>query len=302
MKTESRNAYIALALVSFFWGTTYIAARVGAQHMPGLYMAAIRQFVSGIILVSFFLIKGYKLPDRKVLKQISIQGIFLLCIANGGLTWAMEYISGGLASIIVALVPLFIALFSVWFSKCKKINRAMIFGLIMGFAGILVIFSDYIGEMKSGSFVFGIVLSLISVLSWSFGTVYTSTKKPVVDILFGVGLQSLIAGMILLVVCGITGKYVNLADASQSSWLALSYLIVFGSLIAYSAFVFAVNKLPATQVSIYAYINPLVAVGLGWLLLSEKLNGIMILGMLVTLTGVYLVNRESKKIKAPESN
>ena len=97
MKSESRNAYIALGLVSFFWGTTYIAARVGAQHMPGLYVAAIRQFVSGIILVSFFLAKGYKIPEWKVLKQISVQGFFLLCIANGGLTWAMAMMtwSGG---------------------------------------------------------------------------------------------------------------------------------------------------------------------------------------------------------------
>src|SRR5688572_23917690 len=264
-KKELQKAYIALGLVSFFWGTTYVASRVGAQQMPGLFVAGVRQFLSGIILVGFFLARGYKVPEWKVLKHISIQGIFLLCIANGGLTWAMEYISGGLASIIVALVPLFIALFTILLTKCKRITRLMVAGLITGFAGILLIFSDYMGEMKNDSFVFGIVLALISVVSWSFGTVYTSKNKPVIDILYGVGLQMLIAGVIILIVCGITGKYTNLADAGQSSWIALIYLIVFGSLIAYSAFVFAINKLPATQVSIYAYINPLVAVGLGWL-------------------------------------
>lgn len=118
-----------------------------------------------------------------------------------------------------------------------------------------------------------------------------------IDILFGVGLQMLIAGIIMLIVCGITGKYVNLADAGQNSWIALIYLIVFGSLIAYSAFVFAISKLPPTLVSIYAYINPVVAVGLGWLFLSEKMNAVMLLGMLITLSGVFLVNREFKKIK-----
>jgi drug/metabolite transporter (DMT)-like permease len=233
-----------------------------------------------------------------VLKQISIQGIFLLCIANGGLTWAMQYISGGLASIIVALVPLFIALFTLLLSKCARITRNMIFGLVIGFAGIVLIFSDYINELNNSNFVLGLVLSLISVLSWSFGTVYTSKNKPVVDILFGVGLQMLIAGIIMLVISFATGNYINLADAGRNSWIALSYLIVFGSLIAYSAFVFAINKLPATQVSIYAYINPLVAVGLGWLLLSEKLNLLMVIGMFITLGGVYMVNRESKKITA----
>jgi drug/metabolite transporter (DMT)-like permease len=106
-----------------------------------------------------------------------------------------------------------------------------------------------------------------------------------------------IAGIIMLLVCGVTGKYVNLASAGQELWIALLYLIVFGSLIAYSAFVFAIRKLPPTLVSVYAYINPVVAVGLGWLLLSEKMNGVMAAGILITLGGVFLVNREFKKVK-----
>lgn len=297
MKKGISNAYIALALVCFFWGTTYVAARVGAKEIPGLYMAGIRQFISGLVLVVFFLAKGYKLPDWKVLKQITIQGIFLLCIANGLLTWAMQYISGGLTAIIVALVPLFIALFSTWLSACAVVTRKMIAGLLIGFAGVLTIFSDYMGEMKNTSFVLGVVLSLISVLSWSYGTVYASRLKSSTTILFSVGLQMLIAGVIMLIVCGITGNYVNLAYASSRSILALFYLIVFGSLIAYTAYVFAISKLPATQVSVYAYINPVVAVVLGWLFLAEKMNGIMLAGMLITLSGVYLVNREFKRIK-----
>ena len=297
MKKELQKAYIALGLVSFFWGTTYVAARVGAQQMPGLYIAGLRQFISGMILVVFFLARGYKLPGWKELKKISIQGFFLLCIANGLLTWAMEYISGGLAAIIVALVPLFIALFSVWLSAVTKISKLMLAGLVIGFAGVLLIFYDYMGQAQNKHFLFGVGLSLVSVLSWSFGTVYTSKQKSSIHILFNVGLQMLIAGVIMLIVCAITGKYVNLARASQDSLLALLYLIVFGSLVAYSAFVFAISKLPATQVSVYAYINPVVAVGLGWLLLSEKMNLSMITGMLITLAGVYLVNREFKKVK-----
>ncbi len=297
MKKDLQKAYIALGLVSFFWGTTYVASRVGAQEMPGLFMAGVRQFISGLILVVFFLARGFKLPTVKELKTISIQGIFLLCIANGLLTWSLEYISGGLAAIIVALVPLFIALFSIWLSACTSVSRWMIAGLVTGFAGILLIFSDYMGELKHQHFLLGVGLALISVLSWSFGTVYTSKQKTSINILFHVGLQMLIAGIIMLLVCGITGKYVNLAKASSDSWLALLYLIVFGSLVAYSAFVFAISKLPPTQVSVYAYINPLVAVGLGWLLLSEKMNAVMGLGMLITLFGVYVVNHEFKKVK-----
>jgi drug/metabolite transporter (DMT)-like permease len=265
--------------------------------MPGLFIAGLRQFASGVIMVSFFLLRGFALPSLSDLKKISIQGLFLLCIANGLLTWSLEYISSGLAAIIAALVPLFIALFSVWLSKCAKITQWMMGGLAIGFAGILVIFYDYLGQLGDRSFIIGVGLALLSVLSWSFGTVYTSQQKLSIGILFSVGWQMLIAGSVMLLVCLFTGKYANLADTGQASWYALSYLILFGSLLAYSAYVVAIKKLPPTLVSLYAYINPIVAVAFGWLLLQEKLNAHMILGTLITIAGVYVVNREFKKQK-----
>ena len=297
MKTESGKAYIALGLVSFFWGTTYIAARIGTKEMPGLFVSGIRQLLSGSILVGFYLLRGYSLPGWKVLKRLLVQGIFLICIANGLLTWAMEYITGGLAAIIAALVPMFVVLFTLLSSRCARITRWMIIGLVIGLLGVVTIFYDYLGQMKSGPFLFGVILALISTLSWSFGTVYTARQKPSIDILFSVGLQMLIAGILILFVCGITGKYVDPSTAGSSSWLAIFYLVVFGSLVAYSAYVFAISKLPATLVSVYAYINPVVAVVLGWLLLSEKMNYNMIFGTLITLGGVYLVNNEFKKVR-----
>jgi drug/metabolite transporter (DMT)-like permease len=298
MKRESNRAYIALGLVSFFWGTTYIASRIGAQHMPGLFVSGVRQFCSGLILVSFFLVRGYSIPAWDALKKISLQGILLLAVANGLLTWSLEYISSGLAAIIAALVPLFITIFTIWLSSCTKVTRWMIIGMLIGFGGVLTIFYDYLGQLHSKSFVFGVLLALLSTLSWSFGTVYTSKQKLSTDILFAVGLQMLIAGVVILTVCGLTGKYANLADTGHASWLALAYLIVFGSLLAYSAYVFAISKLPPAQVSIYAYINPIVAVALGWLLLQEKMNTNMALGTAITLSGVWLVNKEFKKTKA----
>jgi drug/metabolite transporter (DMT)-like permease len=297
MKKELSKAYIALGIVSFFWGTTYIASRIGAQHMPGLFVSGVRQFSSGLILVSFFLARGYSLPGWNALRKISLQGILLLCVANGLLTWSLEYISSGLAAIIAALVPLFITIFTMWLSRCTKISRWMIIGMIIGFGGVLTIFYDYLGQLHNKSFLLGVLLALASTITWSFGTVYTSRQKLSVDILFNVGLQMLIAGVVMLIICGLTGKYANLADTGHASWLALLYLVVFGSLLAYSAYVFAISKLPPALVSIYAYINPIVAVGLGWFLLQEKMNVNMILGTVITLAGVYLVNRESKKLK-----
>ena len=123
MKNQLRTGYIALGLVSFLWGTTYIASRIGAQHMPGLFVAGLRQFSAGLILVTFFLVRGYKIPDLRSLKEISIQGILLLCLANGMLTWSLEYISGGLAAIIAALVPILITVFSIWLLKHARFHK-----------------------------------------------------------------------------------------------------------------------------------------------------------------------------------
>lgn len=173
----------------------------------------------------------------------------------------------------------------------------MLVGLVVGFAGVMVIFSDYLAQLQNKTFLIGIIMAILSTVSWSFGTVYTSKQKPTIDILFNVGLQMLIAGIVLLVISGLSGRYINLMEVSTQSWLVIGYLVVFGSLVAYSAYVFMISKLPPTQVSIYAYINPIVAVLLGWLLLSEKMNGTMITGTLITLGGIYLVNREFKKIK-----
>lgn len=295
MKREKQLAYLSLGLVSILWGTTYVAARIGAQQMPGFFVAGLRQFFSGLVVVAYFLARGYKMPEWSVIRQLSVQGILLLCIANGLITWSMEYISGGLAAIIVALVPLFVAFFTARLCRHQQITRWMIVGWITGFAGIVVIFYDYLGALHNTRFVLGVVLAFISVLSWSYGTVYAARTRPAVDILFSAGLQMLIAGVIMLLICVFTGQYVFLGNASRDAWLALLYLVVFGSLIAYSAYAFALSKLPATQVSLYAYINPIVAVGLGWAMLSEEMNLQMLMGALITLTGVYLVNHEIKK-------
>lgn len=300
MKKEIQKGYIALAVVSFFWGTTYIASKIGTQHMPGIFVAGVRQFLSGLLLVGFFLLKGYKLPTWQDIKKISLQGLFLLCIANGLLTWSMEYISSGLAAIIAALVPLFIALFTIILTKCARITRWMIVGLVIGLAGVCTIFYNYLGQLSNTNFILGVSMALLSVLSWAFGTVYTSKQKLSIGILFSVGFQMLIAGLIMLVVCFASGKYVNLVYSDHASWYALLYLIFFGSLLAYSAYVFAISKLPPTLVSVYAYINPVVAVILGWLLLQEKMNVNMISGIIVILLGVYVVNREYKKQVAGE--
>jgi drug/metabolite transporter (DMT)-like permease len=295
MKSERNKAYLALAVVSFFWGTTYLASRISAQHIPGLFVSGVRQFISGLLLVAYFRSRGYTWPDKKSWITIAIQGVLLLCISNGLLTWALEYINSGLAAIIAGLVPLFVALFSILLLRFARFTRLMVAGLVIGFGGIITIFYEHFAQLLNARFAFGVILSLIATISWSFGTVFASRYKPKTDILFSVGLQMLIAGSIMLVICYASGKYTNLAEADHSALWSLAYLIFIGSLLAYSAYVFAISKLPPTQVSVYAYINPIVAVVLGWFILQEQMSINVITGTLITLAGVYLVNKEFKK-------
>lgn len=301
MKKETRKAYIALAVVSFFWGTTYLASKISAQYMPGLFVAGVRQAISGTVLVAYFKSTGCAWPDRKSLLKIAIQGLFLLAISNGLLTWALEYIDSGLGAIIAGLVPLFVALFSILFLRFTRFTPLMILGLVVGFGGIVTIFYEHFAQLVNSRYAFGIVLALIATVSWSFGTVFASRYKPNTDILFSVGLQMLIAGFIMLTACGLSGKYVNLLQANSNALWGLLYLIVIGSLLTYSAYVFAVSKLPPTQVSVYAYINPIVAIFLGWLLLKEHMSLNVVTGTLITLGGVWLVNKEFKKQRPPVS-
>jgi drug/metabolite transporter (DMT)-like permease len=295
MAKDKRKAYIALALVSFFWGTTYLAAKISASHIPGLFVAAVRQVISGAVLVIYFKAMGYKWPDKKSWIKIAIQAILLLSIAQGLSIWALEYIESGLAAILAGLVPLLVALFSILLLRFAKFTPLIIVGLVIGFGGIVVIFYKYFQGFTNTKYALGICLSLIAVVCWSFGTVFASRYKPKTEIMFSVGLQMLLAGLLLLIICGVSGKYVNLAAVNTDALWGLVYLIVIGSLLTYSAYVFAVSKLPPTQVSVYAYINPIVAIFLGWLVLHEQMGINVITGTAITLGGVFLVNKEFKK-------
>jgi drug/metabolite transporter (DMT)-like permease len=207
----------------------------------------------------------------------------------------MEYIDSGLGAIIAGLVPMFVALFSILLLRFARFTPLMITGLVVGFGGIVVIFYEHFAQLVNSKYALGIGMALIATISWSFGTVFSSRYKPKTEIMFSVGLQMLIAGCIMLVVCGISGKYVNLMEADGNALWSLLYLIVIGSLLTYSAYIYAVSKLQPTQVSIYAYINPIVAIFLGWLMLNEQMSINVVTGTAITLGGVYLVNKEFKK-------
>lgn len=295
--SEKAKSFIAVGIVSFFWGTTWLASKKGVQYMPALEMAGIRQLLAGTVYLLFFFYKGFKFPTRDQLIQFTWMSILMFVINNGLNTLSMEYMPSGLGAVIGATSPLWIAVISSFIFKEIRLNSITTIGLLLGVAGVVVIFSDYIQALFGGPFAWGVLLNVIASIAWAFGTIYMAQHAKQVNPYFSLGWQMFLGGAILLIIAYTTGHYVSPFKVQAQTWYSIAYLVVIGSILTYAAFIYALKRLPAAQVSIYAYINPIVAVVVGAMLNNEKLTTVIAMGTLVTIVGVYLVNIGFKKEK-----
>ncbi|MBX9782200.1 MAG: EamA family transporter [Chitinophagaceae bacterium] len=293
-KGTGAKAIFALAVVSILWGTTWLASKQGVKHMPALEMAGIRQMIGGSIYLAYFFIKGHSWPKAKDIFPLIILAFLNFVCSNGLSTWGVKYISAGLGSIIGAIFPLWLVIIGLFSSK-EKIPAKAIVGLILGFAGVCIIFYDHLKDFLNPDFRFGIILSLIATWTWAFGSLYTKEHANKFNPYFGLGFQMVIAGLSLFFISAFDPKFIPAPNIPWQSWGAIAYLVVFGSIIAFIAYLYSLQHLPTEQASIYAYINPVVAVLLGALIFDEKLTTVLMIGGLVTLYGVYLVNKAFKK-------
>jgi drug/metabolite transporter (DMT)-like permease len=236
-KGTKSKAIFALALVCFFWGTTWLASKEGVKHMPALQMAGIRQVIAGFIYVAFFLAKGAKLPKGKDWIPILVLSFLNFILSNGLSTWGVKFINAGLGSIIGAIFPLWLVIIGLFASQ-EKIPGKAIGGLLLGFGGICVIFYEHLQDFFNPDFRLGIFLSLIATWTWAFGTLYTKQQAANFNPYFSLGLQMLISGIILTIVTQIINRpglptAIPFSDIPLRSWLAIAYLVIFGSMIIY---------------------------------------------------------------------
>ena len=286
---------LALCWVSFFWGTTWIASKEGVKYMPALQLAAIRQFLGATLYLSYFLFKKTPWPKGKQWKTIIILSILNFVLSNGLSTWGVKYISSGLGAIIGALVPLWVVIISLF--RGEKLVKMAIVGLVVGFAGVCVIFYEHLSDFLIFDFRFGIIISIISTLTWAFATLYTKKKAASFNPYFSLGIQLFISSIFLFAYLGATGSAVSLSTIPVISWFSIGYLVIFGSVLTFIAYIYALQHLPAEINSIYAYINPIIAVLLGAYIFGEPLSLAIALGGIITLFGLYLVNRSFQKSK-----
>jgi len=298
---ELIKAYFAWAAVSIFWGTTYLAIRIGVEVLPPALFAGIRFLIAGLILIPILLLKGYSLPSKKDLIPISITGILLLTVANGTVVWSEQWVSSSLAALIIASIPFFMVGMEALMPNGEKLSLKKGLGILVGFCGIfLLLWPDIKGAINS-AYLKGIMGLVIAIIAWAAGSIYSKHRDIKTAPFMSAAFQMLIAGGVLTLIGMVKGE-LSQFTFDPKGIAALVYLMIFGSLIGYSAYIYALAKLPTATVSTYAYINPVIAVILGWLVLDERLDWIVALATVIILLGVLLVKKEAEKFKTGSSD
>jgi drug/metabolite transporter (DMT)-like permease len=291
MKTETK-AYLALTVVCILWGTTYLAMKIGVNTIPPFLFCAIRQLAAGMLLwLSLpFLKKKVTLQFSDIVKQI-IPGILMFVLGNAIIGWAEKYIPSGLAALIVSAMPLYITFINFLMGKGKDVNKQILLGLLFGCLGILLIFKDNLGDLANTNYLWGIIASFAASLCWAVGTVYMKVNTFRTDSTVNSAIQFTSAGVVLLICSPFLDDYSLLNAATSESMWALAYLVFFGSIIPYICYLYAIKHLQVGLVSVYAYINPFIAILLGMLILDEKVTWLTVLAFIATAGGVYFINK-----------
>ncbi|MBP9741652.1 MAG: EamA family transporter [Chitinophagaceae bacterium] len=293
---SKQKAYLALVTTSVVWGTTWVAMKFGVTAMPALQLAAIRQIIGGALFVAFFmLLRKHPLPTKKQLRQLFFLSIFTFVFANGFSTWSLKYIPSGLGALIGALYPLCVVIIEYFFYNNKNINLAAIIGILLGIIGIGVVFYESAFGIKTDGYFIGLLLAIIATISWSYSTIAISKQKVNINPYFGLGWQMIFGSSMMFVLSYSTGNYIPMAAIPTTAWAVILYLTFAGSILAFVAFIYSMKHLSPALASLYAYINPIIAISIGTVLLNEHVTLNLVIGSIITLVGVYLVNKAMKK-------
>lgn len=292
--TNNKNhliAYFALVAVCLIWGTTYLALRIAVLHFPPFLFTALRQITAGALLLTFMFTLGKAVwPNKEYLFRQAIGGFFMITLGNGLVAWAEMHVPSGVAAIICSLMPVMVIIINVIISKDERPNLPIIMGLALGLIGIIMIFGEHFADFSKTEYLIGILLTFTAVIAWAGGSIWIKKKNTDSNPFVNAGLQMFFGGLWCLPLSLGFDNLSNVTWTAEAAW-SLAYLIVFGSLIAYVSYSYALRKLPMTIVSMYAYINPLVAVLLGYFVMEEKLNLKIIVAFVLTVAGIYIVNK-----------
>ncbi len=292
---------IAFAAIYLIWGSTYLAIWFAIETIPPFLMAGMRFIAAGAILYAWSRWRGAEKPTPVQWRSAVVIGVLLLLLGNGGVTWAELFVPSGIAALMIATTPLWIVLLDwVWHGGIRPGLRTAA-GLLAGFIGILVLIGPNNLLQGQGLNLWGVVALLAASVAWATGSLYSRRAPLPQSPLLATGMEMLCGGGMLLlagVLTGEIGKF-NLAAISSRSLFSLIYLIIFGAVIGFTAFVWLLRVTTPARVSTYAYVNPVIAIFLGWMLAGEKLTGQTLLAAAIIIAGVILIVTSPAPQKQP---
>jgi drug/metabolite transporter (DMT)-like permease len=286
----SRKAWIAWALVCLIWGTTYLAIKIALETIPPFLMGGLRYSIAGVILAAALVARGGRLPERGAWGRIALLGFFMLALGNGGVVWGEQYIPSGLTAVLIATTPFWMVSVDALVTGGRWLATRQWIGLLVGFAGIvLLVWPDITAGGQAGrAFALGIVSVQIACAGWAVGSSYTRRHVMAGDVMGAAALQMICGGAFMLLAGTATGEWPALSFNVRTTTM-LVYLTLAGSVVAFAAYSYALRHMDVAIVSLYTYINPLIAVLLGALVLNEPLSLRMGLAALVIAAGVAIV-------------
>ncbi|MBN8677652.1 MAG: EamA family transporter [Chitinophagales bacterium] len=289
--SATNRAYLALALICIIWGTTYTAIKYAVVDFPPFLLVGIRQTAAGLLLLALALGSGkFSVPNARYIQLQMLTGLATITGGNGFITWGMQYVSSGLASIIGSLTPIVVVLVSLLWHGKERIHTRMILGVAVGFVGLALIFREGWADFVQPEYRWGIAGCFASCFTWSLGTVMAKQwNAPGVSPLVNAGLQITSGGLGGFALSALFDTH-HTIHHTTSGWISVAYLALIGSALAFTLYMFVLKHLSATISSLYTYINPVVAILLGWLLLGEALTAWEVVGMGITILGVWIVN------------
>lgn len=293
MKTK---LYLALFCVAFFWGTTFLAIRIGVETIPPFILAGIRNLISGsIIFIYLFSQKKVEPINLHQLVRAFVLAVLMIVLANGLTTYSEKYISSGLASLISTLSPFFVLLLNLALGN-EKLSFKTTIGILLGMFGIFLIYQNSLTDLLNPEYRIGVFALLLAVMSWSVGTIITKKGSAnSLSMLMNVSLQMILAGVILTSIQFVATPNFTTENWTLKSISAMIYLALFGSVVGYVAYSYLISQMSSTKVSVLSYVNVVVALFLGWLILDELITTRIIIATSLIISGVIIVNYKKSK-------
>lgn len=300
MKHEKAIAWFAFAIVCVVWGTTYLGIAIALETIPPLLLTGTRFVAAGLIMLLIAKLRGEAIPrDGRTLANLALVGLLMVGVGNLAVVWAELYVPSGIAALLVATAPFWMAIIEMFRSAGERVSLQGGIGMAVGFFGVaLLVTPRGSGGTLSAGFLLGALAIQVGSICWQLGSAHGKYNLKHVPLMSSSALQMLFGGAIVSVVGLALGEASRFTLTPRTAG-ALAYLTVFGSVLAYSAYVFALAHMRTTHTSLYAYVNPVVAVFLGWLVLSEPLTWVSVVAMVVILAGVGLVQTAGWRRSVP---